>query len=640
MYESTEGTTEVPIVKAHFIGRDGSETSNVVETPARVTKLFSEAHSIPPPLDPTVLCSLYDMSGALRTNIDAYKTNIDGFGHSFTPVLDVDDDETFDKVKSAIEEERFYEVHAGLDEQAQAEVDVDSMVNEVTDAEVEARLEVLQRQIIRERMRAESFFDFCCVDESFTSLRKRTRQDIEATGNGYWEVLRNAAGDIVQFVYVPSFTVRLMPQETAHTEVTMAVRRTVLRVEEQTVRRRFRRYVQVFHGDKVVWFKEFGDPRLYSASTGKMYKNDAALRKHEGSEARAATEILHFRIPSPKSPYGVPRWVPELTSVLGTRNAQEVNLFYFENNSVPPMAVLVSGGRLGKDSTDALKAQIEAQVKGKRNFHKVWILQAEPASTAGPQNNGNVKIELRPLMDAQQSDAQHLKYIEKNDDMIGSVFRMPRLLRGDAKDFNRSTAETSLEFAEQQVFEPERRDFDFTMNRKIMPELGVKFWLMKSRGPEFSDALAKIKAVNETAQSGYLIPSELRGLAGEAFGKDFTRIEDAWVKQPLQFTMAGIDVSDEFEFEETELTPEAPNNAPPRQTPRRPADDEEVEQADLLRIPEMNTRPRSKMDRIAMQAQRLIAIRDTMANLSARAAKAEHRRVHAEANRVEEAVGT
>ena len=41
---------------------------------------------------------------------------------------------------------------------------------------------------------------------------------------------------------------------------------------------------------------------------------------------------------SPRSPYGVPRWVGTLLSVLGSRQMEEVNYLYFENKSVPPMA--------------------------------------------------------------------------------------------------------------------------------------------------------------------------------------------------------------------------------------------------------------------------------------------------------------
>ena len=46
----------------------------------------------------------------------------------------------------------------------------------------------------------------------------------------------------------------------------------------------------------------------------------------------------------------------------------------------------------------------------------------------------------------------------------------------DSKDFNRATAESALRFAEDQVFQPERDEFDFLMNRKVLADMGIRFW--------------------------------------------------------------------------------------------------------------------------------------------------------------------
>jgi hypothetical protein len=38
-----------------------------------------------------------------------------------------------------------------------------------------------------------------------------------------------------------------------------------------------------------------------------------------------ALELIHFAVHSPRSPYGVPRWVGTLLAVLGSRQMEEVN---------------------------------------------------------------------------------------------------------------------------------------------------------------------------------------------------------------------------------------------------------------------------------------------------------------------------
>ncbi|QDE67089.1 hypothetical protein BHS07_08655 [Myxococcus xanthus] len=64
---------------------------------------------------------------------------------------------------------------------------------------------------------------------------------------------------------------------------------------------------------------------------------------------------------------------------------------------------------------------------------------------------------------------------------MGSAFRLPPLLRGDGRDFNRSVAEAQLRFAEDPVFQPERDEFDFLLNRKVLADMGVRFWRFRSQ---------------------------------------------------------------------------------------------------------------------------------------------------------------
>ena len=45
-------------------------------------------HNRPPPYDPEAMCLLVEHSNSLRQNVDAYATNIDGFGFRFDPVID------------------------------------------------------------------------------------------------------------------------------------------------------------------------------------------------------------------------------------------------------------------------------------------------------------------------------------------------------------------------------------------------------------------------------------------------------------------------------------------------------------------------------------------------------------------------
>jgi len=88
----TQSAQALPLVKAHFIGAD-QIVSNVVQVDDELHRTFSQAGAIEPPYDPEKLCRLFEGSNALRQNVDAYAVNIDGFGHHFEPVVDLDSDD-------------------------------------------------------------------------------------------------------------------------------------------------------------------------------------------------------------------------------------------------------------------------------------------------------------------------------------------------------------------------------------------------------------------------------------------------------------------------------------------------------------------------------------------------------------------
>jgi PBSX family phage portal protein len=526
----------VEALKAFVIGDETArETSRAVD---EVTKSFEQAGAIVPPYDPRVLNDLFENSSALRPNVDAYATNIDANGFHLEPSVSLSGDDARKIVRDAIYLERLEARDKG------------SAVDPIpSEDEVAERIKLVDQAMALEQMRVLSFFDACTVEESFTSLRRRTRQDLEVTGNAYWEILRDDRGRVTQFVYLPVSTMRLTTQGREFVPVIVPRRLTPITVIREKRSRRFRRFVQIVEGSprSTVFFKELGDPRVMSSKTGTYYTNDLAMKAKEGADATTATEVFHFRIPSSGTPYGVPRWVGALLSVFGTRHAEEVNYLYFENKSVPPLAMLVSGGRVSADSVKRIESYVENQIKGKKNFHKILIIEAEP--TGGDiENNGRMKIELRPLTQAQQSDALFQKYDERNADKVGIMFRLPRMLRGDVRDFNRSTAEAALEFAERQVFGPERVEFDFTINRFVLADLDVRYWKFVSNSVQVRDPQVMANIIAKLKSANVLVAADARELVGElVFDRKLPEIDADWIYQPEMLTQVGIPFDTEGE---------------------------------------------------------------------------------------------
>lgn len=510
MSESADRLSEI---RVRVIGKGGDVQTQ--RSGAEEDTDFQATGSLVPPFSPEKLADLYEDSGAISQNVAAYETNVDGFGYVLEPVVDFDSDAGRRAVARSM-------ANGGG---TPSEKDVDKRIGE------------LREEAESERQELRNFLDYVGIGVSFTTLRKRTRKDVEVTGNGYWEVLRDDDKKIVKLVHVPSHTVRLLPLDKVAVPTMELQRSGFLDYTEVKIHRRYRRYVQNLEGSgTMVFFKEFGDPRVVSCATGEVYESVEEMNQPDREpDADPATEMIHFSIYSPSSSYGVPRWSGTLPSVLGSMSMEDVNLTYFDNKGVPPMAVLVSGGVMSDKTVKYIEDVLEKEIKGKKNFHKVLVLEA----TTEPGTNVSPKIELKPLMNAVLSDAVFQNYDERNIDKIGSSFRLPRLVRGDVRDFNKSTAWASIRFAEEQVFAGERDDFDFVFNRSILTDRRTRFWRLVSKGPTIRDPETVVTMLTDLARVSALSPNEVRSLAGRVLGMDLPKIEEEWASRPPAFTLAG-----------------------------------------------------------------------------------------------------
>lgn len=503
---------------------DGSVSESAALEEEDGAGAFVQADIIEPPLPLEVLVRVYEESNSLRQNIDAMSTNVDGFGFEIVPSMPLEGAEADGLVGDRLEDDG----------------------KEPTDDAVKEHLAILVKKVGRERRRARNFFQFCC-DEGFIELRRRSRDDLEALGNFYWEVLRDKAGRISRFVHLPAYTMRLTKLGES---VDVEVKRKVDPVTFETVpeKRRFRRFVQMVGGE-TVWFKEFGDLRVMSRKTGEFHKteDDVKAKTEEDPDEGVATEVIHFKIPALKGPYGMPRWIGNILSVRGSRLAEEVNYFYFRKKAIPPMIIFVEDGTLGGEAVERLTIFFQ-QLMGETEKHwSVPVIEGESAEEAkrrGVAWSGTPRFKIEKLMDQQLKDALFQEYDSNNRDKVGESFRIPRLLRGDVRDMTRATATVGKAFGEQQVFQPERDREDNMINRKIMPALDFKYVEFRTRAPIMRDPISLTEMVSALVKAGVLTPEEGREIAEDIFNREFVRIKEDWVKQPLVLTLAGV-VGDE-----------------------------------------------------------------------------------------------
>jgi len=355
---------------------------------------------------------------------------------------------------------------------------------------------------------ATNFFENAVLDQeigTLDELRSRLRNDLETTGNAYIEViptisdLHKPAG----LGHLPSWTTRLRRQDKEQTpyEVPRPVRdgKNKWSMKQFPTSKYFRRFVQIReHGLETVFFKEWGDPRDILAKDGTVAP--------EGTpQEELAHEVIHLKLYSPRSPYGLPRWIGHLFAIFGVRAAEEINYVTFDNNQIPAMALMATNVAVTDGSVDRMQEFIEERVQGNKNYATILLIEAEPIGE-GMKDPAAMKLELKSLTEDQHTDALFQNYITMNNDMIRRAFRLPPIFVGRAEDYNRAVAEASRKLAEEQIFGPERDMIDRMFTNTIIARLGLASVVFQSNRPNVTDNYELTQLLATGERGGGLTP--------------------------------------------------------------------------------------------------------------------------------------
>ncbi len=303
-----------------------------------------------------------------------------------------------------------------------------------------------------------AFFEETYIGESFSDLRRQLGKDLERVGHAYIEVIRNLVGEIVFLRRLDPKMMRLVKK--GPPRKTTVVKKRGGKEFDVNVMHRWRRFVQTLNGTQLLYFKEYGCPDPMDGTTGQW-----GVRNVKD----AASEIIYLtRDDDALTPYGVPAWLAQIPSVLGSRKAEELNLTFFDHGGVPPMMVFVNGGSLTPAAAQALRQHLNGG-----NKHTIPVI--ETVSTGGSiESPSAVKVTIERFGSERQDDSMFENYDERCEKRVRRAWRLPPLFIGATDDYNFASAYASYLVAEAQVFAPERQEFDDMINRTIMRELDPK----------------------------------------------------------------------------------------------------------------------------------------------------------------------
>jgi PBSX family phage portal protein len=332
-----------------------------------------------------------------------------------------------------------------------------------------------------QKEKVKDFFMNCNPLLTITEINDRVMVDHEATGNGYFEIIRDENDLIVGLEHIPSHTVRI------HKDM--------------------KRYAQI-RGNKKVWFKALGVEDDLDFETGEFYP------KGELPSERKANEIMHIKNYTSRSDYyGLPDVVPSLSAILGDKESKEYNISFFENHAIPAYAVTVTGADLDENTEKAIRRFFQNDVK--KNNHSTLVLTAKKSES--DLSSEPIEIKFQKLS-TEMKEASFRMYRQDNRDEILSAHGVPPYRAGITVEgsLGGSTAKESTEIYKQSIIKPKQEMLESRFNRFILQEgLGITDWKFKFNELDTRDEEKLINKLKTLFDIGAYSPNRILEELGE-----------------------------------------------------------------------------------------------------------------------------
>ena len=384
-------------------------------------------------------------------------------------------------------------------------------------------------EMVEEYNRVQRILDLLSLDEDTKDLFGAVVATRERFGIAYIEIVRNLGGEVVEINNIrrPGTIQMTNPLDP------FIVTNYYYKGEVFPRRKRFKKFKQEV-GGKIVYFREFGDPRIMDLRSG-AYVEDGDLEIQY-----RANELL--ALPLGDKPYGEVRWLGQVTGMDGAHKAEGLNANYFDNGRHTPMMIMIEGGTLSDDSFKKMQSYME-DIKGANGQHAFMVLETETRNTAstGFEQDSAPKITVKDLSPMLQKDELFQGYIDNNRKKVQSSFLLPDLYVGYTTDFNRATAQTAMEVTEKQVFIPYRQEMAWKINRQLLAEYQFKYCEVTFRAPDITNPDDQTKILNVVERAGGLTPNEAHRLAGTMTGDTAEDFDADWANIPLSVYRALLD---------------------------------------------------------------------------------------------------
>lgn len=275
-------------------------------------------------------------------------------------------------------------------------------------------------------------------------------------------------------------------------------------------------FVQVKNG-KLRYFGAFGD-RYGDGRSDRTFVNANTGASGPSVDGTVANEIIWKRNHTPFiEHYGTPDALPAIPNIHGDQEAREFNIDFFQNSTVPKLAITVEGGTLTKQSRTDIENLFKEKLKNEN--HRTAILEVDelvnenPGAFADGEGGSQPSINIEPITVGLDEDASFLDYHAHNEHEILKAHEVPPIEAGTIESGAFSTdAEAQRKSYVETTIQPKQESFSQLLYETVHDALGVTDYTVrfKTKGVDTRLTDAEIARTRIQASQGMMTVNEAR----------------------------------------------------------------------------------------------------------------------------------
>ncbi|MHB8994545.1 MAG: phage portal protein [Armatimonadota bacterium] len=356
--------------------------------------------------------------------------------------------------------------------------------------------------------RALAFLNASEPEYSLIEMLMRVETDVEAEGNGYIEVCRNAAGEPTRLCYTSAETMRILSDYSGFVQVRGKSKAFWSRYGTRTPS------VVVTKSDDTgdglggldVQFVGKVVSDLDNEAVEPWEVSDWVEKAETGNTAATSVnEMMHIRVYTPRDTnYGEPCIISAIEDYLGANNARMFMISYFDRCTVPRLAVIVKGD-LSESVLEQLKKWSESQDKMEA-MNSTLVLELPDGTDATFE-----RLSLEHL-----KDGGLLEYREACNAAIRMAHRTPESMTGGLGNSNRAeSGEANVQFI-RGVIRPLQMPYMSRINYLLRTELGITDWVFDLNVPDLDSEMTKAQIADIYMRRGALSINDVHKSQGRA----------------------------------------------------------------------------------------------------------------------------